>query len=155
MEDQIKKLTFRIKCCYWLLWLVALALVLFGELGNSWVGCLAHDVKTVYFSETVIILLTAICIPVSLKLFSWMMTHRIDQMSIEQALKAYFRISVSRILLLALPMIVGLLIYYLMQTGTGVLCALIALTASLFCVPSEKRMKNELRIDKIDEEVQS
>lgn len=152
MEDQIKKLAFRIKCCYTLLWVVAFLLVLSGELGIGWVGCLTDDAQAVYLSETMIILLTAICIPVSLKLFSWMMIHRIDQLSIQQALIAYFRISVGRLFLLALPVVVGLLIYYMMLTSTGALCALIALTASLFCVPSEKRMKNELHIDKLKEE---
>lgn len=152
MENQIKKLAFRIKCCYTLLWVVAFLLVLSGELGIGWVGCLTDDAQAVYLSETMIILLTAICIPVSLKLFSWMMIHRIDQLSIQQALIAYFRISVGRLFLLALPVVVGLLIYYMMLTSTGALCALIALTASLFCVPSEKRMKNELHIDKLKEE---
>ena len=33
-----------------------------------------------------------------------------------------------------------------MLSTTGILCALIALTASLFCVPSEKRMRQELFI---------
>ena len=35
-----------------------------------------------------------------------------------------------------------------MLSTTGLLCALIALTASLFCLPGEERLRRELHIER-------
>ena len=53
-----------------------------------------------------------------------------------------------RLALLAVPVLAGFLTYYMMLSNKGVLCALIALTASLFCLPGENRLRKELHIDK-------
>lgn len=42
----------------------------------------------------------------------------------------------------------GFLTYYGMLSTTGLLCALIALTASLFCLPGEERLRRELHIER-------
>ena len=54
--------------------------------------------------------------------------------------------------LLALPVIAGFLTYYAMLSTTGLLCGLIALTASLFCLPGEERLRRELHIERDVEE---
>ena len=54
----------------------------------------------------------------------------------------------ARLALLALPVLGGFLTYYMVLSNTGVLCALIALTASLFCLPGEERLRKELHINK-------
>lgn len=41
--------------------------------------------------------------------------------------------------------------YYIMLSSTGALCALIGLTASLFCLPGEGRLRKELHINKEEE----
>ena len=41
----------------------------------------------------------------------------------------------------------GCVAYYLMLSNKSILCALIALTASLFCLPGEGRLRNELKIN--------
>ena len=53
-----------------------------------------------------------------------------------------------RLALLAMPVLAGFLTYYMMLSNKGVLCALIALTASLFCLPGENRLRKELHIEK-------
>ena len=89
--------------------------------------------------------------PVSLKLFSWMLERRIDVVTFPEALRLYSRWSGVRLLLLFIPIAAGLFLYYLMWSSTGMLCALIGLTASLFCLPGEERLRKELHIDKEDE----
>lgn len=99
-------------------------------------------------AETVTILLTAVLVPVSLKLFSWMLTKKIDVVAITGALRLYALWSGVRLALLAMPVLAGFLTYYMMLSNKGVLCALIALTASLFCLPGENRLRKELHIEK-------
>lgn len=153
MEEQIKKTAARTGIAFACFWMLPALLVLFGETGGDWVGLYAGDVRAAYIAETVTILLTACCVPVSLKLFAWMLTRKIDAVTLPQALRLYGLWSNVRLALLALPVVAGLLTYYLALGSTGILCALIALTASLFCLPGEERLRRELRIDK--EEIQS
>ena len=94
------------------------------------------------------ILLTALCVPLALKLFSLVLKKKIDYMTIPLALKRYVQWSMVRLGLLEAAIILNVLCYYLTLSNTGNLCMLIGLTASLFCLPSEKRLRNELHINK-------
>ena len=53
-----------------------------------------------------------------------------------------------RLALLAIPVLVGFFTYYIMLSSTGALCALIGLTASLFCLPGEGRLRKNVHINK-------
>ena len=128
--------------------ILVIAIVLLGESVDEWVGCYATNLQLIFLVETILILLTALCIPLALKLFAQILIKKIDKLSIADALKQYRVWSIVRLGLLALPLLMGLSVYYLMLSTKGLLCALIALTASLFCVPSEKRMRAELHIEK-------
>lgn len=148
MEELIGKSAQRVKIFFYLFWIVPILFIVVGETGVTWVGSLADDVRVTYIAETTSILLTALCIPVSLKLFAWVLARKIAFMPLPKALVQYVWWSVVRLLLLALPLLFGLGTYYLTFSNTGALCALIAITASLFCVPGEQRMRKELNIDK-------
>ena len=139
MEEKIKRVVSRTKMMFVYFWLLPVFLVTFGETGGEWVGA---------YAETVTILLTAVLVPVSLKLFSWMLTKKIDVVAITDALRLYALWSGVRLALLAMPVLAGFLTYYMMLSNKGVLCALIALTASLFCLPGENRLRKELHIEK-------
>ena len=67
-----------------------------------------------------------------------------DNRALIEALKSYRRWSEIRLFLLAVPAIMGISFYYLTLNTTGIFCAAMALIASLFCVPSESRLLNEL-----------
>ncbi len=69
MEEKIKRVVSRTKMMFVYFWLLPVFLVAFGETGGEWVGAYAGDVRAAYFAETVTILLTAVLVPVSLKLF--------------------------------------------------------------------------------------
>jgi len=142
----------KLKGVYVFFWLIAILMVVWGEMDAFWVGSCADDVQLIYLLETLLILMTAVCVPVSLKLFSWILVRKIDMMSISDALQAYLKANHLRLLLLAIPVYAGIVIYYLMMSSSAILCALIALTASLFCVPSEKRLRNELHLQRTKEE---
>lgn len=129
-------------------WLFPVLFVLLGEIGNGWVGAYAGDVRATYVAETITILLTALCVPISLKLFSWVLVQKIDVVPLPEALRLYALWSGVRLTLLAIPVLAGFFTYYIMWSYTGGLCALIGLTASFFCLPGEGRLRRELHIDK-------
>ena len=104
MEEQIKKTAARVRTTFAYFWMLPILLVLLGETGGEWVGMYAGDVRATYMAETITILLAASCVPVSLKLFSWVLIRKID--------------------------------------------VVIGLTASLFCLPGEGRLRKELHINK-------
>ena len=148
MEEQIKRVMKILKIVYIAFWAAALLLVVIGESGILPVGIQADNVRTVYMLETVGILLTAIFVPLSLKLFSLMLTRKIDRLTFPVALKQYMLWSVVRLTLLEFVVVFNFESYYLTLSTTGLLCGLIGLTASLFCLPSERRMRSELHITK-------
>lgn len=146
MEEQIKKTAARVRSAFAYFWILPILLVILGETGGDWVGMYADDVRVTYLAETISILLVAINVPVSLKLFSWMLVRKIDTVSLPDALRLYLLWSSVRLILLAIPVLAGFFTYYMMLSNKGMLCALIALTTSLFCLPSEERMRRELHI---------
>lgn len=152
MEGQIKRAVAKLKTNFALFWGVALVLVLSGEFELLPVGLLADDFRGAYMAETIGILLTAICVPVALKLFSWVLNKRIDNVSLQHAIPLYTFWSMCRMWILGVALVANILIYYLVLSNTGLLCALVILTASLFCVPGEKQLRRDLHISQDEPE---
>ena len=138
MEEQIKRAVRNLNISYVFFWVLPAFLLGAGEFELFPVGGLVDNAPAIYYFETVGILLTALCVPLSLKLYSLVLKKKIDHMTITLALKRYVQWNI----------VVNLLCYYLTLSSTGNLCMLIGLTASLFCLPSEKRLRNELHIAK-------
>lgn len=149
MEESIRQAVTTLKRNFAYLWFAALFIIILGESGGfSLTGAYADNVKVVYFTETIVILLTACCVPAALKLFAWIKKKITDVgISIDTAMREYVTWSSIRVVLLSLPVVAGIVCYYLMQSTSCILCACIGLTTSLFCVPSEKQLKKDLMID--------
>uniref|UniRef100_UPI0035A08B1D hypothetical protein n=1 Tax=Prevotella heparinolytica TaxID=28113 RepID=UPI0035A08B1D len=135
MEKEIKKTTAHVKVAFACFWMISILLVISGEMGSSWVGLYVENISATYMAETITILLTASCVPISLKLFSWVLTRKIDIAALPKALRLYALWSDIRLILLSLPVLTGFFTYYMMLSTTGVLCGMIGLSASLFCLP--------------------
>ena len=148
MEEQIKRAVRNLNISYVFFWVLPAFLLGAGEFELIPVGILEGNVQSTYYFETAGILLTALCIPLSLKLFSLVLKKKIDNMTITFALKRYVQLSIVRLGILEIAIVVNLLCYYLTLSSTGNLCMLIGLTASLFCLPGEKKLRNELHIAK-------
>ena len=147
MEEQIKRAVRNLNISYVFFWVLPAFLLGAGEFDLLPVGALVDNVQATYYFETIGILLTALCVPLALKLFSLVLKKKIDY-TIPLALKRYVQWSMVRLGLLEAAIILNVLCYYLTLSNTGNLCMLIGLTASLFCLPSEKRLRNELHINK-------
>lgn len=148
MEEQIKRIVRNLNISYVLFWLLPAFLLGAGEFELFPVGILADNVSVTYYLETAGILLTAICVPFALKLFSLVLKKKIDPLPIAFALKRYAQWSIARLALLEIAILMNISCYFLTLSNTGNLCMLIGFTASLFCLPSEKRLRNELHIAK-------
>ena len=147
MEEQIKRAVRDLNISYVFFWVLPAFLLGAGEFDLLPVGALVDNPQATYYMETAGILLTALCVPLALKLFSLVLKKKIDLLTIPLALKRYVQWSMVRLGLLEVAIVLNVLCYYLTLSNTGNLCMLIGLTASLFCLPSEKRLRNELHIN--------
>lgn len=149
---KINKIVRRLWAEYMLMWLLSLGIVLMYETGVIEEGAWAHDGRICYILQTASILLTLCLIPVSLKMFSVVLKKRIlPLVNPEAMLVSYLRWSEVRLALLAIVALVGLSVYYTTLSSIGGLCALIGLIATLFCLPNEKRMEEELNQEETEE----
>ena len=148
--EEIKKWTRRLLWEYGLLWVVAAALMATFECGWLEEGSLTGHARLEFGLETAAILLTLLGIPLSLKLFSRRVV-RLRTLPLLASLKAYPRLSLLRLSILAFIVWGNLLLYYTTVNSIGGLCALLGCIASLFCVPGRRRLMNELEITRRDE----
>ena len=144
MKEQIKKLLLTLKGEYVVFWSIVAWFPLFYESGICEKGIHAGNVQLEYILQSVGILLTIGLIPFALRMFNMNLVKRINELPLQQALKSYQAWSLLRLALLFVPAILALSFYYLTMNTTNLFCACMALIATMFCVPSESRIKNEL-----------
>ena len=144
MKEQIKHLLKIQIVSFVALWALPLLLVVLYETSVLPEGIYAGHVQTEYILQSATILLTIGLVPFSLRLFSLNLVKRIKELPLTDALKSYRIWSDIRYCLLFVPAMLSLSFYYLTLNTTGLYCAIIALIASLFCVPSYNRIVNEL-----------
>lgn len=143
--EEIQKWTRRLLVEYCMFWLIALLLVAAFECGWLEEGGLVGQDRWEFALETASILLTLALIPGALRLFSRkVLTWR--ALPLLEALKAYHRWNLIRLIMLAVIAWGNLVLYYLTLNNIGGLCALLACLAALFCVPGKWKLMNELEI---------
>lgn len=152
MNEQIKKLVRTLQIQYGLFILLALAYCVVYEIGWIDEGIYAADTHMQYVWETAGVLLAMILVPLSLKLFSIVMAKKIMDKPLPIAMKMYKMWNEIRLLMLVFVTLFNIFVYYSTLDNIGGLCALIGVTASVFCLPGEKKLKEELNItNSIDE----
>ena len=144
MKEQIKRILIIQKSAFLGVWTAPLLLVVLYETGLYQEGMIAGNAQMEYILQSVSILLTIGLIPFALRMFNMNLVKRIKELPLQQALKSYQTWSLLRLALLLVPAIMALSFYYLTMNTTNLFCACMTLIATLFCVPSESRIKNEL-----------
>lgn len=142
-----KKIAQKLKMQYCLFWIFPILLGVAYETDFLPVGLYADDPQMMYIWETTGILITIVCVPLALKLFSVVLKKKIDEVHLTEALAKYTLWSSVRLAILEIAVLLNIIIYYLTLSNVGAFCALIALTASVFCLPGEKRMREELKVN--------
>ena len=149
MAEVIKQLLKRLKIEFVAVWCLVLLLVVCYEAGIFTEGIFVGDVRMDYILTTIGILLTIVMIPLSLRIFNLNLVKRISKLSTFEALKSYRRWSEVRLSLLLVAALLNMSIYYLTLNTTGLFCSLMALLATLFCIPSIERLLKELDLNDI------
>lgn len=144
MKEQIKKVLNRQRIVFIFVWVLPFLYACLYETGLLPKGICVGDANKVYILQTVGILLTIGLIPFALRMFSLQLVRRVKELPLRKALTSYRRWSDVRLSMLFVPAMINLQFYYLTMNTTGLFCAAMALIATLFCIPSESRMKNEL-----------
>ena len=152
MKEQIKQILKIQKGAFILVWVGPILLSVLNETGVFQKGVFQGNAQMEYILQSVSILLTIGLIPFALRMFNLNLVKRIKELPLQQALKSYQMWSDVRLCLLFVPAILGVSFYYLTMNTTNLFCACMALIATLFCVPSESRIKNELDLSETTEE---
>lgn len=147
MDEQFKKLTRILRLEYGLFIILPILIVSLFESDCFPAGYYADDFRMQYILGTIGILLTLTFVPVSLKLFSFKLIQKVKEAPIHIALKKYKMYYTIRLTMLASVVLTNIVFYYLVLQNIGVLCAIIGFIASIFCIPSESRIRQELDID--------
>lgn len=153
MDKQIKKIVRGLKLQYGLFIGIAVLLCIAYETGLLAEGIYADNFRMEYIMQTVGILLAVISIPLSLKLFSFVLKKQIEEKSIFDALGRYRFWSGIRLFILLVSVLFNLVVYYSTLSNVGILCALMTIVASFFCIPGEKRLRDELYLNKPENEL--
>ena len=152
MKEQIQKILRKQIIVFVAMWVILMGYAILHETGVMPKGVLAGDVQMDYILQSVGILLTIGLTPFALRIFNLNLVKRIKELPLQQALKSYSIWADVRLALLFVAAILNLQFYYLTLNTAGLFCAVIALLFSLFCVPSESRIKNELDLNDNPEE---
>ena len=146
MKEKIKRILNLQKSAFIVVWAAPILLAALYECGAETFqkGIYEGNAQMEYIFQSVSILLTIGLIPFALRMFNLNLVKRIKELPMEQALKSYQKWSDVRLGLLFVPAILGVSFYYLTMNTTNLFCACMALIATLFCIPSESRIKNEL-----------
>lgn len=143
-----KQIARKLNIQYYLFWLLPILLFVGYETEIlPMIGEYADDARMQYILETVGILTAIVCVPLSLKLFSIVLKKKIDPSNLADALRQYVKWSAIRLGILEVAALLNIFVYYLTMSNVGAFCGLIALTASIFCLPGEKRLREELNIN--------
>jgi hypothetical protein len=152
MDKQIKAVTRTMQIQYVFYIAIAILLVVLYQSDIIMEGTYAGDFGMQYILETIGILTTIALVPLSLKIFSVKLNKKIKMAGFENALKLYRQWSSVRLMIIAFITYLNIIIYYMTLNSIGGLCALIGLTASVFCLPGERKLREELNLVTKNEE---
>lgn len=125
---------------FFVVWLMAVAVVVLGETGIIPNGIVPAQSNDEFLFNTAAIVLTVIGIPVAIKLFTLNTTRGLRRMNKEEALNAYHVWSAVRMAILFVLAVLGLVVYYITLNTGGVFCCCISLCVTLYCWPSKEKI---------------
>ena len=145
MERNIKKLMRSLRVELFVVWGIIVLTWILGEVGVIPNGELVEQGQQFeFYVDVAMVLLTIVCVPLALKLFSLNTQRGLRRMDKDEALLAYHQWSIIRLALLLLCAELGVLVYFLLMDDKGVYCAGIAVITTLFCIPSKRKVKEFL-----------
>ena len=148
-----KQIIRRLNVEYAVFLILSIGLYVLGECGVLPEGGLVGRSAAVYALQCGTALLTIVLIPLALKSFHVALQRMGAQPDAAQRRRSYVRWNEIRLALFFVIIVVALTAYYATVSNLGFYCAVMALIASLFCIPSPKGIRAELEmIDALAEE---
>ena len=144
MEKYIQKLLKALRIEVVAVWVITVLAVCLGELNvipNGWVE--PHS-QHEFVLNMAVVMLSIICIPVAIRLFTLNTTKGLRRMNNDEALTAYHVWSVVRMGILCITAVFGIVVYYIATSTSAALCALIALCVTIYCWPSKEKIETYL-----------
>ena len=146
METIQKKL----QLIFWIPIVLSAIIIVSGELDIIPNGIVQPHSNAEFKLNTMVIILTVVGVPTSLKLFSLNTTKGLRRMNNDEALRSYHVWSTVRMAVLTADAILGFVAYYLSLNVTGLLCALVAMATTFYCWPVEHKISDYVDRQKMD-----
>ena len=150
MDKYINRLLKTLKIEFLASWLIAIVAAVMGQVDIIPNGIVQPHSNAEFKLNTMVIILTVVGVPTSLKLFSLNTTKGLRRMNNDEALRSYHVWSTVRMAVLTADAILGFVAYYLSLNVTGLLCALVAMATTFYCWPVEHKIADYVDRQKMD-----
>lgn len=150
MDKYINRLLKTLKIEFLASWLIAIVAAVMGQVDIIPNGIVQPHSNAEFKLNTMVIILTVVGVPTSLKLFSLNTTKGLRRMNNDEALRSYHVWSTVRMAVLTADTILGFVAYYLSLNVTGLLCALVAMATTFYCWPVEHKISDYVDRQKKD-----
>lgn len=117
-------------------WVVACVVAVLSELSILPVAYIRQDPAGQYATQMIGIVLALACIYISLKWYKFAFIQR--RLTDDTDARQYQRLGLVRVLIIAVPVIYNIVMYYATLNGQLSFCFLISMLASVFCWPKSK-----------------
>ncbi|MCM1312313.1 MAG: hypothetical protein NC206_02570 [Bacteroides sp.] len=144
MDKNIKELLKYLKIELLSAWIIVVLCFICGETGLIPNGEYAADERATFVLGTVGVMLTLVGVPLSLKLFTLSTTRGLRRCNFDEALASYHLWSCIRVAVLLVCVCFNVVVYYLVVDVKNLLCALIPLVVTLYCLPTKGKIERHL-----------
>ena len=150
MDKYINRLLKTLKIEFLASWLIAIVAAVMGQVDIIPNGIVQPHSNAEFKLNTMVIILTVVGVPTSLKLFSLNTTKGLRRMNNDEAMRYYHVWSTVRVAVLTAEAILGFVAYYLSLNVTGLLCALDAMATNCKRRPVEHKISDYVDRQKKD-----
>jgi len=150
MEKRIKSLLVMLRTESCVAWILLIILFVIGELGVIVNGSVEAGSDVEFKLNCACVLSTLLIVPLAMQLFLLNTTKGLRRMNKDEALDFYHMWSMIRLLLVSLCIAYNIIAYFMTLNTTGLLCALMGLAVSVYCLPTHKRVEEFMKIVESD-----
>lgn len=134
----------RIESC--MAWVLLTVIYVLGRLGVIVNGSVETGSDVEFKLNCACVLSTLLVLPLALQLFLLNTTKGLRRMNKDEALDFYHVWSMIRLVLVSLCIAYDVIAYFMTLNVTGLLCALMGLCITVYCLPTRKRVLEFLSI---------
>ena len=127
-------------------WMLLIILFAVGELGVIINGSVEQGSEVEFKLNCACVLSTLLILPLALQLFLLNTTKGLRRMNKDEALDFYHTWSLIRLVLVSLCIAYNIVAYFMTLNTTGLLCALMGLAITVYCLPTRGRLETFMKI---------